>query len=288
MILRSTAFLASILCAAPALASSAVAPVRLAMVINGEVQEDRVQLLLLLASEADVAGLQTDLLFDNRTLRPAGGCRIAADIAASAAACEQESPLGPCKNLMQKLAWCGDAAPGCSWADPAIDRLRLILAGTAVMNSNPIPDGVLASCDFEVLDSSRLPASIAMGRVVASDAAGNRLDASGSGVTLEGKRQIDRPHFEEIDGVGYLNGRPIDHVVVETNSPGEPIALESGEPGVFETGPELDVEIFDATAAGASRGSGSGGGCSVSASASASLSWSAAGLLALLALRRKR
>lgn len=123
-------------------------------------------------------GSQQDLLFDSRVLSlpNAAACRINPEIGTTAAGCEQDPVVGPCKTLSRNLASCGSSPtpPGCDGQPANISRFRGIVASTAVPNRNPIPDGsVLFTCRFNWTGA---PTAIRIGNVVASAPTGTRLD----------------------------------------------------------------------------------------------------------------
>jgi hypothetical protein len=129
----------------------------------------------LVTAGATVVALQDDIVFDNTIVQLSSkvACRIAPAIGTVPDGCNQDPPEGPCKTLTGDLKQCG-AEPqpsGCpDGAGANLSRYRGILAGTAVLNNNPILDGVLYTCTFTTVDTSRLPAELHITNIVASDA----------------------------------------------------------------------------------------------------------------------
>lgn len=137
--------------------------------------------VVLVSGGSAVGGAQNDILFDNRivNLPTATRCTINPAIGTSLEACDEDPVGGPCKTLSRQLSVCGSSPqpPGCpEGADSTISRFRGIVAATAVPNSNPIPDGVLFSCEFDLVSADLLPAELANRNVVVSDPLGVRLD----------------------------------------------------------------------------------------------------------------
>jgi hypothetical protein len=135
----------------------------------------------LVSGGASVGGVQNDILFDNRivNLARANACVINAAIGTNEAGCEEDPVVGPCKTLSRQLSQCGTSPqpPGCpADATSSITRFRGIIAATAVPNANPIPDTVLYTCEFDLVDAALLPALLTNSNVVVSDPIGNRLD----------------------------------------------------------------------------------------------------------------
>jgi hypothetical protein len=88
--------------------------------------------------------------------------------------------IGPCKNLNSVIQTCpgGDGCPDGASSDTKV--FRGIIAATAAPNNNVIPDGVLYTCTFNVVDAGALPATLEASNVVVSDPFGVRLDAAGA------------------------------------------------------------------------------------------------------------
>jgi hypothetical protein len=135
-----------------------------------------------------IGGLQNDILFDNTVVAlDVADCRIAPDIGLfplgqESTTCLEDASIGPCKNLSKALSRCGsDPQPdGCPpGAGDHVSVFRGIVAATAAPNNNPIPDGVVYTCDFEVVDAGRLPAILGAANVVVSNPTGSRLTAFG-------------------------------------------------------------------------------------------------------------
>lgn len=132
---------------------------------------------------ANVGGVQNDLLFDNTIVQLSGAsaCQINPAIGDRLPDCEEEPGTftAPCKTLSRLLVTCGGEEPpdGCPPSGGSdISRFRAIIGATAVPNANPIPSGVLYTCTFQVLDPGALPAELEIGKVVASDPFGVRLE----------------------------------------------------------------------------------------------------------------
>ena len=140
-----------------------------------------------------VGGAQLDLLFDRDIVRlpRTSSCSINPAIGDRLANCEDDPPgiTEPCKTLSRNLVNCGQGEDlsGCEGQAGNIDRFRGLVAATAVPNTSVIPSGsVLFSCDFDVLDPSRLPTTITVKKVVVSDPAGAKLEGFGvSGLILD-------------------------------------------------------------------------------------------------------
>lgn len=141
-----------------------------------------------LASDGmNVGGMQNDIVFDNTkvNLARAAECRInpAIGLFPGGDSCLEDSSIGPCKNLSSVLNVCGGTpqAEGCPpGSGTNISVFRGIIAATAAPNNNAIPDGVLYTCTFNVVNASALPAVLTNNNVVVSDPFGSRLDASGT------------------------------------------------------------------------------------------------------------
>lgn len=131
----------------------------------------------LVAGGTSVGGMQNDLVFDHTVLglAAASSCRIVDAIGDRQPGCDADPVVGPCKTMARSLVTCG-ASPqpiGCpAGAGADQGRFRAILAATAVPNRNPIPDGVLYTCDFEIRDRARLPQAIRNLNVIASNPSG--------------------------------------------------------------------------------------------------------------------
>ncbi len=137
--------------------------------------------LSLTSGEHSVGGLQVDILFDHTVVALQGttACQIAAPLSDALLACELDAAdvTQPCKTLHIGLESCGGdpVADGCPEQNPALSRLRLIVAATAHPNYISIPDGVVADCGFDVIDGARLPTFLQVSRAVAADVRGTRL-----------------------------------------------------------------------------------------------------------------
>lgn len=136
----------------------------------------------LVTGGAAVGGMQNDLLFDNTIigLSAASRCRINPAIGDRLANCEEdpENITEPCKTLARSLVQCGTVPQpeGCPDGTRGnISRFRAIIAATAVPNDNPIPNTVLYSCEFEVLDRNRLPQAVLNRNLIVADPTGGRL-----------------------------------------------------------------------------------------------------------------
>ncbi len=143
---------------------------------------------IVLDAEVDnVGGVQNDLLFDSNVvnLASASECRINPAIGDRLPNCEEDPELitAPCKTLSRLLVNCGGSPQpsGCpAGAGSNIRRFRGVIGATAVPNRNAIPDGVLYTCTFTVVNPAGLPATIDVSRPVASDPRGERLEPVGS------------------------------------------------------------------------------------------------------------
>lgn len=135
------------------------------------------------APGGNVGGVQNDILFDNTILALPGvtRCRINPAIGTALPNCEEDTPqiTEPCKTLSRLIVTCGgDPQPnGCpDDADATVSRFRAVIGATAVPNQNPIPDGVIYTCTFDVLDAGSLPTILQATKVVAADAVGERVE----------------------------------------------------------------------------------------------------------------
>ncbi len=191
--------------------------------------------ILLVAGNSAVGGAQNDILFDNRivNLASASACRINAAIGDRDPACEEDPITAPCKTLSRQLSVCGGSPqpPGCpADATSTTTRFRGIVAATAVPNANPIPSGALYSCEFDVVDASKLPALLANSNVVVSDPVGNRVEGAliGDGLITQrgtlaagvaaGATAIDVIGAEVFPSTGFIRAR--NQVVSYTKSSG--------------------------------------------------------------------
>lgn len=143
----------------------------------------------------NVGGAQNDILFDSSivNLAAVNRCVINPAIGTADDGCEEDPVVGPCKTLSRNLVNCGanPSAPGCEGQSANISRFRGIVAATAVPNNNPIPSGsVLYTCEFDVVDSSRLTAVLSNRNIVASNPFGVRLDAEGDDGAILGDTPI--------------------------------------------------------------------------------------------------
>lgn len=129
----------------------------------------------------DVGGVQLDLLYDHTAVALAGNdaCRIAPELADSLPGCDQDPNdiTAPCKTFYRNIESCGGdpVATGCPERNPALSRLRVIVAATARPNFVPVPDGPVFGCTFDVIDPLRLPVVLTASLAVASDPRGARL-----------------------------------------------------------------------------------------------------------------
>lgn len=135
----------------------------------------------LFSGGANVGGMQNDILFDNTIVSLAGpaSCRINPAIGLVEECFDDpESITLPCKSMERRLHQCGTnpQPAGCPGDAPAtVSRFRAFIASTAVLTTNPIPNGLLYTCTFEVLDPERLPAALINSNVVVSSPFGMRL-----------------------------------------------------------------------------------------------------------------
>lgn len=126
-----------------------------------------------------VGGTQNDILFDNTVLSlpSVARCRINPALDSQNPECENDpnEVTAPCKNLISSLDVCGDEPQpdGCPpGAGPEITRFRSLMTSFAVPVFNPIPDGVMYTCEFDVLDVDGLPAPLTNGAIAASEPMG--------------------------------------------------------------------------------------------------------------------
>jgi hypothetical protein len=88
----------------------------------------------------------------------------------------------PCKTLSKSLVRC-DQEPlpsGCPEALSNLSRFRAIVAATAVMNSNPIPDGMIYECTYTILNRDALPTVLRNDALVAATVGGAKLPVEGA------------------------------------------------------------------------------------------------------------
>jgi hypothetical protein len=148
--------------------------------------------IVLVSGGAVVGGLQNDILFDNTivSLAAVSSCQLNPAISFLAEGCDTpETTSLPCKNMIPRLRQCGaDPQPaGCPpGSGPNLSVFRALIVPTAVLTMNPIPDGTLYTCRFDVLDAERLPAALDNRDVLVSDPLGERLTPviAGSGAVL--------------------------------------------------------------------------------------------------------
>jgi hypothetical protein len=136
----------------------------------------------LFAGGANVGGMQNDILFDNTIVELASvsSCRINPEIDSTQDECmdDPEQTTLPCKTLNRQIRRCGGTpqAAGCPpGAGENISRFRALIAPIAVRTTNPVPDGLLYTCTFQVLDRERLPSALINTNTVVSNPFGTRL-----------------------------------------------------------------------------------------------------------------
>jgi len=131
--------------------------------------------------DASVGGMQNDIIFDSAivNLAMASACRInpAIGLFPSGMDCTVDASVGPCKNLNSVIQNCpgGDGCPDGASATTKV--FRAIIAATAAPNNNPIPDGLLYTCNFTVVSAAGLPTALTGENVVVSDPVGTRLES---------------------------------------------------------------------------------------------------------------
>jgi hypothetical protein len=134
---------------------------------------------------ATVSAVQNDIVFDPRFVSLSGpsACRINPAISDRMEGCDGDPPSGPCKSLQRNLSDC-PAAVGCPPDSEGLQRLRALVL--SLTNLNPIPDGVLYTCEFLVSpDAPDEPIVLRNLNIGASSPAGEGLNATGScGVIL--------------------------------------------------------------------------------------------------------
>lgn len=147
-----------------------------------------------------VGGMQNDILWDERAiqLERVSDCVLRAEIGDRLAACDEDLPIGPCKTLSRNRLVCGNEPSSleCEGQSATTARFRGIVAATAKPNNNSIPDGVLYTCTFRVVDPERLPIVLVNQNVVLSDPFGVRLDvlaADGAVLAEPGSVRPSRP-----------------------------------------------------------------------------------------------
>lgn len=146
-----------------------------------DVQARAVISVALMAGGVAVGGLQNDIVFDNTivSLASPAACVLRPEIGLLPQCFDDaEGTTLPCKTLNRRLNQCGTEPqpPGCpGGAGFNLSRFRALVAPTAVLTRNPIPDGVVYTCTFDVLDPDRLPAALLNRNAVAADPLGLRL-----------------------------------------------------------------------------------------------------------------
>jgi hypothetical protein len=184
-----------------------------------------------------VGGMQNDIIFDNTivNLNAAGDCVInpAIGLFPGGSSCLDDTSVGPCKNLSRVLNVCGGSpqAEGCpAGAGTNISVFRGIIAATAAPNNNEIPDGVLYTCTFQIVNAGALPTTLQASNVVVSDPFGVRLDAGGlDGVVGEGPAPTATP-TEEVSPTNT----PVTPVA-PTNTPVTPVSPTNTPPQATQT-----------------------------------------------------
>ena len=135
----------------------------------------------------NVSGFQNDIIFNHTVLSlQERDCTINPAIGLSPlgsgdgqTTCFEDTEIGPCKNLGKAVRPCTGAFDSCTEDfGPDYSVFRGVLAGIAAPNDNEIPPGLAYTCKFRVLNRAALPAALVGTNAIASDPAGNRLDAS--------------------------------------------------------------------------------------------------------------
>src|SRR5262245_64598090 len=135
--------------------------------------------VVLAAGSSMVGGSQNDIIFDSAivNLTAASACRInpAIGLFPSGNDCTVDPTVGPCKNLSSVIQTCpgGDGCPAGASATTKV--FRAIIAATAAPNNNPIPAGVLYTCNFTIVSAAGLPSALSGSKVVVSTPFGTRL-----------------------------------------------------------------------------------------------------------------
>jgi hypothetical protein len=142
-----------------------------------------------------VGGTQNDFVFDNTVLAlpSVARCRINTAIDTQDLSCQNDPNeiTAPCKNLVASLDDCGGVPQpdGCpDGAGTNLTRLRALVTSLEVPAFNPIPNGLLYECEFDVLDPGGLPTVLDITEVVASRPRGGQiLDVIGSDGEITGE-----------------------------------------------------------------------------------------------------
>lgn len=204
---------------------------------------------------ASVGGMQNDIIFDNTVinLARAAECRINAAIGLfpDGGSCLDDSTIGPCKNLSSVLNTCGGTpqAEGCpAGAGTNISVFRGIIAATAAPNNNVIPDGVLYTCTFNVVNAGALPTVLTGSNQVVSDPFGTRLtSAVANGGVGEGPSPTATPDVSPTDTPVPPTNTP----VPPTDTPAEPTSTqEPTATATTGTGEECVSTLANAAAVG--------------------------------------
>lgn len=148
-----------------------------------------------------VGGMQNDILFDNTIVSLAGAtsCQLNPAIGTPPECFDDPDNTSlPCKTMNRRLRQCGTTPQpaGCpEGSGPNMSVFRALIAPTAVLTMNPIPDGVLYTCVFQVVDADRLPAALNNRDVLVSDPMGGRLTpvVAGDGAVLPPPEQTSTP-----------------------------------------------------------------------------------------------
>jgi lipopolysaccharide export system protein LptA len=172
----------------PATASPTASPDGVQIIINNGIVNANNKIVVdisLVTGGESVGGMQNDIIFDNRvvTLPSASACVLNPALGPfpngppPAETCDDNVETGPCKTLNRVLSNCGATPlpPGCPEQNVNLSRFRAIIAATGTPNDNPIPDGVLYTCTFDVAFAEGLPTALENSNVVVSDPTGGRV-----------------------------------------------------------------------------------------------------------------
>ena len=151
-----------------------------------DLNDDRVVVTIRLDTAGHaVAGTQNDLVFDHTaiTLDTAEDCTINPAIADTDPACDTD-PTRPCKMLTRHLERCDSGDPlACGEPAPAdFSRFRALVF--ALHTSGPIPDGVLYTCSFRVVDRSRVSTILSVRKLIVADPDGERIGSTAHDATI--------------------------------------------------------------------------------------------------------
>jgi hypothetical protein len=166
------------------------------------------------ANGKTVAATQNDIVFDPSVLSLPGAsnCLINPEIGRfpDGSFCDDDPSIGPCKLLIRNLGDC-PAAEGCPPSSNGLKRFRSIVLGPD--NQNPIPDGVLYTCTFNVTGSADQVAHLQNLNALASAPDGSALDTVAQDGQVVIVESLPGPVVAEV-ALGSAQARPGDSVSI--------------------------------------------------------------------------